>query len=313
VDDGSSDASIQIIRGIQDKRLSLLTQSNQGAHAAINRGLRQAQGDYLAILNSDDIFHPTRLEKLAACLQADPGLGLAASAIQIINQSGEPQGIKHGYRDQSPWPLEDEAHSFRASEDLGLALLTENYLGTTSNYVFTRRCYETVGEFLPLRYVHDWDFSLRACRSFSLHLEAEPLLSYRVHPKNTIRENQAAMIFELCWILARHLPVQAAQPGQPLPVLPLLNSIYVYGFERVLAGLLVERIDQRLDKALELLQPGNPAREDYLAFIRAGLLRSAASAAPAPVVPPSLARLIFNRFPTPLQNLTRRVRRLARR
>ena len=61
VDDGSQDESLDILAGYSDRRFHLYTQLNQGAHAAINRGLHAAAGDYLAILNSDDAYHPQRL------------------------------------------------------------------------------------------------------------------------------------------------------------------------------------------------------------------------------------------------------------
>ncbi len=111
--------------------------------------------------------------------------------------------------------LEKPERSFRAGNDLAEALLTENYLGTSSNFVFSRGCYQEVGEFRPLRYMHDWDFALRLARVAPLCLLPEPLLRYRVHPQNTIRQDQPAMIFELCWILAVHYPVQPQADNKP--------------------------------------------------------------------------------------------------
>src|SRR4029079_9874368 len=69
VDDGSRDGSRSLIEqvlqgggpGIQAR---LLTQENGGAHSAINRGLSEARGEYLTILNSDDYYHPQRIETL---------------------------------------------------------------------------------------------------------------------------------------------------------------------------------------------------------------------------------------------------------
>jgi acylphosphatase len=59
--------------------------------------------------------------------------------------------------------------------------------------VFTRRWHEQVGEFRPLRYTHDWDYALRMASAAHLVLLPEPLMRYRVHSSNTIREDQAAM------------------------------------------------------------------------------------------------------------------------
>ncbi len=237
VDDGSQDDSLQILAGIDDSRLRVIAQENQGAHTAINRGLREASADTLAILNSDDEYHPQRLQKALAALQTVTGQrpGLVASYIEIIDVEGKTTGIKHGFQDQVPWVLEKPERSFRAGNDLAEALLTENYLGTSSNFVFSRGCYQEVGEFLPLRYMHDWDFALRLARIAPLCLLPEPLLRYRVHPQNTIRQDQPAMIFELCWNLAVHLPGAAAggQQTEANFLDRLLHSVHTYDCERV--------------------------------------------------------------------------------
>lgn len=290
IDDGSRDNTLEVLSGFTDPRLQVFSQTNQGAHAAINRGLLQAAGRFLAILNSDDLYHPRRLEKALQAFQKDPELGLVGSHIEIIDTAGKSLGIKHGYQDASPWLLERPERSFRAGNDLRAALLTENYWSTTSNYVFPRRVYERVGEFRPLRYTHDWDFALRLARRASMQMLAEPLMQYRVHPANTIRENQAAMIFEICWILAVHLPEHTADQKffaqEPLHtrVEQLLHSLYAFNMERVLNVMLLQNLHQDLPQALELLEPQNPVRLNYLSFIQEQLKAqdSAASSTAAP-------------------------------
>ncbi len=274
VDDGSTDESLEILAGFTDPRLRVITQRNQGAHAAINRGLEQARGRYLAILNSDDVYHPQRLKKIIAVLESDAGIGLAGSFIEVIDSRGQTLGVKHGYRDLEPWPLETPERSFRAGADLRAALLTENYLATTSNYVFRREWYERIGGFRPLRYTHDWDFALRMARVARLALLPEPLLRYRVHGRNTIRENQAAMIFEICWCLAVHLPQHISDDawfnGRPAAqrIDQLLHSIYTYGCDKVLSTMLLHNLAEDEEKALRLLEPGDPGRAVYLDFIQ---------------------------------------------
>jgi glycosyltransferase involved in cell wall biosynthesis len=273
VDDGSTDRSLSVLSGFSDSRLRVFSQTNQGAHAAINRGLREASGNYLAILNSDDAYHPNRLEKMVRLLKANPLVGLAGSYIEIMDVQGKGSGVKHGYEDCPPWILDHAERSFRAGGDLRAALLTENYLATTSNYVFPRPWYERVGGFRPLRYTHDWDFALRMARVAQLALLPEPLVRYRVHPANTIRENQAAMIFEICWILAVHLPNHVSDPSflNEIPLEDrigrLLHSIYTYRVDRVLNVMLIQRLHEDDEQALSLLKTDNPVRRKYLEFI----------------------------------------------
>jgi len=273
VDDGSTDGSLDILAGYSDPRLMIISQENQGAHAAINRGLREANGEYLSILNSDDYFEPNRLERAVAVLQSDPNIGLVGSYIRIIDQFGKQIGIKHGFRDSEPWALETPERSFRAGSDLTDALLTENFWATTSNFVFTRRHYEMVGEFLPLRYAHDWDFALRIARIAEMVMIPEPLVCYRVHERNTIREDKAAMIFEICWVLAVHLPHFSdnsnfyINTNKTKRVDQLLHSIFVYDCDRVLNVMLLLDLSKNEEAALNLLSPQNPLRQQFMEFI----------------------------------------------
>jgi len=306
VDDGSTDNSLEVMSSFSDPRLKILTQGNQGAHAAINRGLRAARGEYLAILNSDDRYHPLRLEKMLKVLLADRQVGLVGSYIDIIDQDGKSQGIKHGFKDSSPWLLEAPERSFRAGNDLHKALLTENYWSTTSNFVFPKRWFEVVGEFRPLRYTHDWDFALRMANVARMELIPEVLMQYRVHANNTIREDRAGMIFEIAWCLAMHLPVHLADRSfadifaAPM-VDELLNSIYTFGLERVLTVMLLQRLAENPAQALELLAPNHPVRATYLEFIQRELTKSSA------ISPPSQPKHQAGYFERLLSRLRRKV------
>ncbi len=82
VDDGSSDASPAILQSYAaaDHRLHVFTQANRGVSAARNRALREAQGDYILCVDSDDLLRPDALEQLCRCASktdADIVLGRA--------------------------------------------------------------------------------------------------------------------------------------------------------------------------------------------------------------------------------------------
>lgn len=72
VDDGSTDASANIVRGFvdRDKRFSLVCKENSGYGASMNVGLDRARGRYVAILESDDFFDPQALELLVFAAEA---------------------------------------------------------------------------------------------------------------------------------------------------------------------------------------------------------------------------------------------------
>lgn len=88
VNDGSTDNSIQIIESYKDKRIIVKSQKNKGAASARNNAIRIARSDYIAILDSDDIALPTRLEKQYNYLKEHPDYILVGSNAIVIDQFG---------------------------------------------------------------------------------------------------------------------------------------------------------------------------------------------------------------------------------
>jgi glycosyltransferase involved in cell wall biosynthesis len=77
IDDGSSDNSKNIIESYKDNRIKYIRNNiNQGAHAARNVGIKISQGKYIAIMDSDDISLPNRLEIQYNFMEDNPGFGL---------------------------------------------------------------------------------------------------------------------------------------------------------------------------------------------------------------------------------------------
>jgi glycosyltransferase involved in cell wall biosynthesis len=205
IDDGSKDDSNQIISSYKDDRIVHLTQENQGAHNTINRGLCLAKGDFLAVLNSDDEFHPTRLERCLDVLHSDQEIMLVSTWIDIVDHDSRVISTKHAWRDMEPWPVANKHLSMAATDDYALNALMSNFVSTTSNMVFRRELYEAIGGMRNLRFAHDWDFLLRACAEHKCLNLDESLLSYRIHGTNTISSNRKAMLFEICWIFAANM------------------------------------------------------------------------------------------------------------
>lgn len=201
IDDGSTDDSLSYLRQISDSRVKLVEQKNSGAHNAINRGLELAQGEYLAILNSDDIFHPDRLKLCIQALERD-NADLVATWIEVIDSDGKPLGVKEAWRNMLPWAVPEVEKSFSAIDDFALNLIVSNFVSTTSNILFTRKLYKEIGGMRNLRFAHDWDFMFRATEVSKCIVLPEALMQYRIHGNNTISSNRAWMLFEICWVMA---------------------------------------------------------------------------------------------------------------
>lgn len=273
IDDGSQDNSLAVLAGFDDARMRVVAQQNRGAHAAINAGLDMAQGEYLAILNSDDVFHRERLATLVDVLRSDARFGLAASHIEIIDANGFVDGVKHGYRDLAPYALRHPERAFRGGDDLRRALATENFLATTSNFVFTREVWRTLREFRALRYVHDWDFALRTARRWEIALVPQPLLQYRIHSSNTIREAGVLLAFESCWCEVVHLPLLArGEMHSPEYAEKLLHSLHDFGADGLFVAAMFALLsgcsdDEREAAAVRMLDPNDALRRTLLQYL----------------------------------------------
>src|SRR5271157_6072795 len=61
VDDGSTDGTLAVIRAFHDPRIRLVERSHEGPIFALNTGIAQAQGEFIAFLDGDDVWHPDKL------------------------------------------------------------------------------------------------------------------------------------------------------------------------------------------------------------------------------------------------------------
>jgi glycosyltransferase involved in cell wall biosynthesis len=196
VDDGSTDASVAIVRQLaaQEPRIVFWSQPNQGAHRTLNAALHRATGEFVAVLNSDDRYQRERLAICVGHLRRNPQAEAVATALTCIDAEGLSM--------PSSWYAAALAF-YRASGNLALALMHGNFLLTTSNLVARRSLFDAVGYFAPLRYVHDLEFFLRlGIHGRQLDFIDTPLLDYRLHERNTIAENRGRSEIEEAAVFA---------------------------------------------------------------------------------------------------------------
>jgi glycosyltransferase involved in cell wall biosynthesis len=89
VDDGSTDNTRQVIAGFSDPRIRLLWQEKKGISAALNLGLQEARGYYVARFDADDICFSRRLTRQTQFLDRNPDYVLTGSDAEYITENGE--------------------------------------------------------------------------------------------------------------------------------------------------------------------------------------------------------------------------------
>jgi glycosyltransferase involved in cell wall biosynthesis len=195
IDDGSSDDSVAVVRAMGESRVELHVQENQNAFNTINRGVAMAAADCdaVAILNSDDHYHPRRFERMLPVLESDPEAMVVCSALHIVDESDRdlPPDHPRGQWFRAIWSLE-------ARDDLDLAewLGLGNFPATTSN-LLGRAAYFAANPMRPYHFNHDYYFLTGAAVRGVLRILPEPLVNYRVHSTNTMNTRPARLIREL--------------------------------------------------------------------------------------------------------------------
>ena len=241
IDDGSTDNSGKLVQEVKDKRIQYLNQDNKGAHNTINRGLGIAQGRYVSILNSDDVYLDNRLEKCLKILENDLAVDAVFSGIEYIDESG--QTLKTTSGAEENWSHLDSEPSYKTENNVTIDLLAGNFLKTTSNLFCRKKCIDSVGHFRNLRYCHDYDYFLRLSQRCALYIVKEPLLRYRTHAANTLRENQAAVDLECALVIADFLTMHDLNSfidtKDPYTLSKIFNSINAHRADRVLSTLLL--------------------------------------------------------------------------
>lgn len=153
VDDGSTDASAQIVAELaeRDPRLRLLRQANAGVSVARNRGVAAGRAPLIAFLDSDDLWHPDKLDCHVERHQSDAGLGVSFARVEFLSPGGRLTGTIASHACRALTPAD---------------FLCENPTTTTSNWVLRREVFEAVGGFIPeMSYSEDLEWLLRvACQ-----------------------------------------------------------------------------------------------------------------------------------------------------
>jgi len=170
VDDGSSDGTAELVERMVDPRIRVVRQPHAGPASALNRGIAEAKGRYVAILDGDDLWDRTKLQRQVSLMDQRPDVDLNFCLSRTIDIHGRDLGVTsratHG-----TVPFE--------------RLLVDNLIANGSTVVIRRSTLLDVGPFdgsLPA--AQDWDLWLRIARQRPANVLCLPeiLTSYRRRP-----------------------------------------------------------------------------------------------------------------------------------
>lgn len=171
VDDGSTDNSVAMLESLSERYpFQLLRQANQGVSGALNTGLRQARGVYVATPDLDDIMLPESLSVRARYLDEHPKVGMVGALVIYMDQEG----------------LETKRQSMSALRQFSFDdILREAFVVGAPVSLYRMEALRTAGFYDPEIRVQDFQMTLRIAHAgYQVHVLPEYLTRYRRHPNN---------------------------------------------------------------------------------------------------------------------------------
>ena len=198
VDDGSSDGSREILEGYGD-RIKVILQENQGVSAARNNGVKASEGRYLAFLDADDAWLPTKIQKQVDALNNSQNPGLVHVGVAEIDADGK--------------VIRERLDGLEGDVQKELLLIERSViLGGGSGSMITRQVFNEVSGFDEgLSTSADWDMFVRICGLHEAVFVPEVLLKYRIHLSN-MHGNLAAMEHDMLRGLEKAFSSNASAP-----------------------------------------------------------------------------------------------------
>jgi GT2 family glycosyltransferase len=203
VDDGSTDDTRAVLERAYggDERVRYVYQENRGPAGARNRGFREARGEYVALLDSDDAWHPWKLSLQVRCMELHPELGMTWTDMEMIDPQGNVvdraylRRMYHAYQLFSDdelfsrsFPLREVAPDLApmAGEarlrtgDIFSKMIMGNLVHTSTTLLRRSRLEQVGGFDESLRHSgEDYDFHLRTCREGPVGLLDLPAIRYQ--------------------------------------------------------------------------------------------------------------------------------------
>ncbi|OGR65003.1 MAG: hypothetical protein A2X31_07535 [Elusimicrobia bacterium GWB2_63_22] len=172
VDDQSTDGTLRLINSVRDPRVRVISHPKRNGVGAIRRfGTGHARGEYVAVLDSDDIAFPERLEAQLDYMRRN-SLKLCGTWAYLVGPDGQRREFRHPVK----------------PEDIRKNIICTNCF-VHSTVMFTKEAYDLVGGYNPspaLSYVEDYDLWLRMVARYPAGNLPRILAEYSA-PKDNLR------------------------------------------------------------------------------------------------------------------------------
>ncbi len=194
IDDHSTDGTqglLDDVRSADPRVRGFLQPENRGVSAARNRGFREARGELIAFLDSDDEWLAGKLARQVTFFDEAPSrVGLLYGAVHTVGAS--------------EW-VSKPVHRGKIHR----VLLRENVIHGTSGVMLRREAVERTGAFdeeIPA--IEDWDYWIRLSREFDVDFLPEPMIRYHATPDDLLRKtlNKRENLDARAYLYARHGP-----------------------------------------------------------------------------------------------------------
>lgn len=186
VDDGSTDDTKNKLQ-LFGNRIHYIYKQNGGASSARNVGIKQATGEYIALIDCDDIFYPEKIAKSIEYLEKKPDYGFMHTGAHFIN--GDDDVI-------SEYGISD----YPTSGWIASRLILYNFI-CNSTVVIRKECFKEVGYFDENIFIPaDWDMWLRLSEKYKAAYIDDKLTGYRLTDSYTA-SNMETGINEAIYVL----------------------------------------------------------------------------------------------------------------
>ncbi len=177
IDDGSTDGTREWLQQQQDIK-RVFNDKNIGTYASLNLGLQSSTGEFVAILNDDDVWLPKKLERQLDLFAAHPKIGLVHTGGYFIDGEGHTlEGSPLGF-----------AFPRFATGDVLLGLVYENKIIASASLT-RRECFQKLGSFNESYFGSgDWEMWFRVAEEYHVGFVDETLTLYRVHGDNASKK-----------------------------------------------------------------------------------------------------------------------------